>query len=218
MPDLVGEWLTMIDFLNENGPALSFVTAVILAALTGFYVVYTLRLARSQEAATRVATEPVLVPSIQKVGSRVEVTLRNVSNAVASGVLHTGPGGIAQLVEPVSHTWLSPGEVIVWSLELPGPTSGEVVLWGGVELLYADAHEQALFRQRIFVREYANGTDADVVLSVGVARERHTRKSLVKASQAQPPSKHEDPRDGWPLSALWVAANDPQEGLVLGHA
>ena len=27
-----------------------------------------------------------------------------------------------------------------------------------------------------------------------------------------------DPRETWPLSALWIAANDPIEGLVYGHS
>jgi hypothetical protein len=51
-----------------------------------------------------------------------------------------------------------------------------------------------------------------------IARERHERKALIKASAAQHTAKHQDPRETWPLSALWIAANDPTEGLVYGHA
>jgi hypothetical protein len=93
-----------------------------------------------------------------------------------------------------------------------------VVLWGGVEVLYADVYERRLFRTRIFIREYRNPqAKSDWVLQVGIARNVYERKSLVKAAKRMPARKLEDPRDAWPLSALWIAGEDPDNGTVIGH-
>lgn len=77
---------TVIDYLNRNGPAFSFLTALVLALITGVYVFFTWRLARSQEQSTRVLTEPVVVPRVAKTPDGVRVTARNASSATASGV------------------------------------------------------------------------------------------------------------------------------------
>jgi hypothetical protein len=55
------------------------------------------------------------------------------------------------------------------------------------------------------------------VQQVGVAGQRHERKELLRQTRRLAAVKHEDPRETWPLSALWIAANDPTEGLVIGH-
>lgn len=51
------------------------------------------------------------------------------------------------------------------------------------------------------------------VMSANPARRRYDRKSLLKKAGRQPRANLEDARDGWPLSALWIAAYDPQEGI-----
>jgi len=81
---------------------------------------------------------------------------RNASSAVASGVrLYTGSGSIAVVREPVSDVSLLPGETARFFLDHPGGegTGPEFmkVLWGGAELLYADAFEEQLLRTRISI-------------------------------------------------------------------
>lgn len=213
---------TVIDYLDRHGAALSFLTALLLAVLTAAYVVLTARLAQSQEHATRASTEPVVLPKVDFADGAVRITLRNASNAVASGVRpYTGTGSIATIRERASDLALFPGEDARFHLDLPGDDQDQArtVLWGGVEILYADAHETILFRTRIFITEFrAAPESSDLVVQVGIARERYERKALVKQSSAQHTAKHQDPREAWPLSALWIAANDPIEGLVYGHA
>lgn len=214
---------TVIDYLDRHGSAFSFLTALLLAVLTAAYVVLTARLAKSQEHATRASTEPVVLPQVDHTDDGLRITLRNASTAVASGVRpYTGTGGIATIRERTSDLALFPGENAEFHLDLPD--GGEqhqafTVLWGGVEILYADAHETTLFRTRIFVTEFRDPPNpSGWVVQVEIARERHERKALIKQSKSQHDAKHQDPRETWPLSALWVAANDPSEGLVYGHA
>ncbi len=209
---------TVIDYLNRNGPAFSFLTALVLAVITAVYVFFTWRLARSQEQATRVLTEPVVVPRVALRPDSVQVTARNASSATASGVrLYTGTGSIATVREPASHITLFPGEEAQFHLVMPDGAEREPdamkVLWGGAELLYADAHETTLIRTRIFIEEYRDPPNAsELVMRVGIARERHDRKTLIREARRQIETKHEDPRETRPLSALWIAANDPFEG------
>jgi hypothetical protein len=155
---------TIIDYLDRHSPAFSFLTALILAVLTGAYVVLTGRLAKSQEQATRASTEPVVVPRVEHTEDGLRLTLRNASTAVASGVRpHTGPGGIATIRERPSDLTLFPGEDAHFHLDLPDGSEQEgafTVLWGGVEILYADAHETTLFRTRIFINEFRDPTRA----------------------------------------------------------
>jgi hypothetical protein len=213
---------TIIDYFDRHGAAVSFFTALLLAALTGAYVVLTARLAKSQEHATRASTEPVVVPQVEFVDGTVRLTLRNASTAVASGVrAYTGNGSIATIRERPSDLTLFPGENAHFHLDLPDDDQATAltVLWGGVETLYADAHETTLFRTRIFITEFTNAPQpSDLVVQVGIARERHKRKALIKQSAVQHTANHQDPRETWPLSALWIAANEPIEGLVYGHA
>ena len=207
-----------IDYLNRNGPAFSFLTALVLAAITAVYVLFTWRLARSQEQATRVLTEPVVVPRIEMTSDGLRVTVRNASSAVASGVrLYTGSGEIATVRERPTHLTLFSGEETHFHLELAdeegtGPEYMKVI-WGGAELLYADAHETLLIRTRIFVEEYRDPPRASSFeMRVGVARERHDRKTLIERSSRQLQTKLDSPRETWPLSQLWIAANDPFTG------
>jgi len=215
---------TVLDYLDRYGGAFSFLTALLLAVITAVYVIFTWRLARSQERSTRALTEPVLVPRICMDQEGPCVSVSNVSAAVASGVrLYTGTGGIAKVRERSSGIVLLSGEEAHFHLDMPDdahePPDTLKVSWGGAELLYADAYETTLLRTRIFIEEYRDPPrESDWVMRVGVARERHDRKTLVKQSMRQAPSKQEDPRATWPLSALWIAANDPREGLVLGHS
>jgi hypothetical protein len=208
----------LIDYLNRNGPAFSFLTALVLATITAVYVLFTRRLARSQEQATRVLTEPVLVPRVEMTPDGLRVTVRNASSAVASGVrLYTGTGEIATVRERATHLTLFSGEEAHFHLDRPGDegTGAEFmkVIWGGAELLYADAHETLLIRTRIFIEEYRDPPRASSFeMRVGVARERHDRKTLIDGSSRQVQTKLDSPRESWPLAALWIAANDPFEG------
>jgi hypothetical protein len=208
----------IIDYLNENGPAFSFLTALVLAIITAGYVVFTWRLARSHERATRVLTEPVVVPRVELTSDGLQVVVRNASSAVASGVrLYTGTGSIAVVREVPSHLVLFSGEEATFHLDHPeregtGPEFMKV-LWGGAELLYADAYETVLIRTRIFIEEYRDPPrESDFVMRVGVARERWSRKALLEQSARQVWTKNDDPPGSWSLSALWIAANDPFEG------
>ncbi|MEA2230288.1 MAG: hypothetical protein QOD83_104 [Solirubrobacteraceae bacterium] len=215
---------TVIDYLNRNGPAFTLLATLLLAAITFVYVIFTWRLSRSEERSARVLVEPVLVPRVSMAEEGLCVTVSNASSAVASGVrLYTGTGSIAQVREPPSDIWLFSQEEARFHLDLPDgsvdPPDAFKVIWGGAELLYADAHETTLIRTRIFIEEYRDPPRASGwVMRIGVARERYDRKTLMKRSQRQGPAGLEDPRETWPLSALWIAANYPQEGLVLGHA
>lgn len=208
----------VLDYLNRNGPAFSFFTALVLAVITGVYVFFTWRLARSQEQSTRVLTEPVVVPRVAITPEGVQVTVRNASSATASGVrLYTGAGSTATVREPASHLTLFPGEEAHFLLVLPDDDDqlpdAMKILWGGAELLYADAHETSLIRTRIFVEEYRDPPrQSELVMRVGVARERHDRKTLLRESRKQVETKLDDPRESWPLSSLWIAAHDPFEG------
>lgn len=213
---------TVVDYLDRHGAAFSFLTALSLAGLTAAYVVLTARLAKAQELATRVSTEPVVIPRISLNGTSLRLTLINASHAVASGLrAYTGSGSIATVRGPTSDLTLLPGESAELDLDHPDlaeSAADRTVLWGGVDILYADVHETVLFRTRIFVTEFREPpARGDVVMQVGIARERHERKDLLKESEAQHTAKHQDPRETWPLSSLWIAANDPQEGLVYGR-
>lgn len=214
---------TVLDFFDQHGAAFSFFTALLLAVLTAAYVVLTGRLARSQEQATRASTEPVVLPRIDYTEDGLRLTLRNASSAVAAGVrAYTGAGSIATVRERTSDLALLPGEHAAFHLDHPDSSTDDqapTVLWGGVEILYANAHETTLFRTRIFITEFRDPPQASGwVTEVGVARQRHERKSLIAGSVRQHDAKHQDPRETWPLSALWIAANDPTEGLTYGHS
>jgi hypothetical protein len=208
----------LIDYLNRNGPAFSFLAALVLALITAVYVLYTWRLVKSHEHATRVLTEPVVVPRVEMTPDGLQVIVRNASSAVASGVcIYTGSGSIATVRERPTYLTLFSGEEAHFHLDLAdheGTTTEYMkVLWGGAELLYADAHETLLIRTRIYVEEYRDPPrTSSFVMRVGVARERHDRKTLIERSMRQVQTKLDDPRQTWPLSQLWIAANDPFEG------
>jgi hypothetical protein len=123
--------------------------------------------------------------------------------------------------ERASDLALFPGEEAQCHLDQPNADvqhEALVVLWGGADILYADPHETTLFRTRIFITEHRDPPrPSGWVMQVGIARQRHEGKNLLKQAKRLPSVKHEDPRETWPLSALWVAANDPTEGLVVGH-
>jgi hypothetical protein len=201
--------------------AFSFLTALVLALLTAAYVVLTARLAASQQQATRASVEPVLIARTTMTDRGLRVTVKNASTAVASDVrLYTGSDGIAIVRERPSDIALFAGEEAHFHLDRPDADEQDalVVLWGGAEILYADAHETTLWRTRVFITEYRDPSrPAEWVQQVGVARQRHERKELLGQASRLGPAKHEDPRETWPLSALWIAANDPTEGLVVGH-
>lgn len=208
----------IIDYLNENGPAFSFLTALVLAVITAVYVLFTWRLARSHERATRALTEPVVVPRVQMTSDGLRVVVRNASSAVASGVrLYTGTGSIAVVREVPSHLTLFSGEEATFHLDHPEAKGTETdflkVLWGGAELLYADAYETVLIRTRIFIEEHRNPPqESDFLMRVGVARERWSRKALLEQSRRHVWNKNDDRPDTRSLSTLWIAANDPFEG------
>lgn len=222
MPAIVIVLATLIDYLDRHGTAFSFLTALVLAVLTGAYVVLTARLAATQEQATRASTEPVLIARTAMTDEGLRVTVKNASTAVASGVrLYTGTRSIALVRERATDLVLFAAEDAHFHLDRPDDDEQHdalVVPWGGVEILYADAHETTLFRTRIFITEYREPPQpSGWVMQVGIARQRHERKDLLKQVKRLPSVKHADPRETWPLSALWIAANDPTEGLVIGH-
>jgi hypothetical protein len=76
---------TVIDYLDRHGTAFSFLTALVLALLTGGYVVLTVRLAASQEQATRASTEPVVIArtAITEEGLRVTAGTRALRSLLA---------------------------------------------------------------------------------------------------------------------------------------
>ncbi len=207
-----------VSYINQNGPAFSFFASLLLALITAAYVVFTRQLLGSSREANRLAAEPALLPRVEMTDLGLCVIVRNASSAVAAGVrLYTGCGSIALVREPVSDASLLPGEETRYYLdreddEGSGPEFMKV-LWGGAELLYADAYDRVLIRTRIFVEEYRNPPGpSDWLMRVGVSRERHERKSLLKAARKQPETRLDDPRDTWPLWRLWVAAEDPFQG------
>jgi hypothetical protein len=92
---------SLMSYLNDNGSAFSFFASLLLAGLTGAYVLRTSRLAASQHEAARITTEPVLIPSVSDDDGEPRVTVKNARAAVASGVrLYTGIGRIAKVREP----------------------------------------------------------------------------------------------------------------------
>jgi hypothetical protein len=94
---------TIIEYLDRHGTAFSFVTALLLAGLTGVYVIFTARLASSQEQATRASIEPVVIARTASTEEGLSVTLKNASTAVAAGIrLYTGTGSIATVRERAS--------------------------------------------------------------------------------------------------------------------
>jgi hypothetical protein len=135
LPAVVFVLATIIDYLDRHGTAFSFLTALVLALLTGAYVVLTARLAASQEQATRASTEPVLIARTAMTDAGLRVTVKNASTAVASGVrLYTGTGSIATVRERTSDLALFAGEEAHFHLDRPDGDEQDdalVVLWGG---------------------------------------------------------------------------------------
>lgn len=108
---------TTLDYLNDNGPAFSFLATLVLVLVTMAYVVLTGRLARAQQEATRLQSEPVLVATPVRTPQGWGLALRNASNALAVGVKVVGHG--LRVIGSDECPAVSAGEEVVFEFDTP---------------------------------------------------------------------------------------------------
>jgi len=189
-----------LDYLNENGVAFSFLATLVLVLVTVAYVVLTGRLARAQQEATRLQSEPVVVATPVKTQEGWGLKLRNASNALAIGIKVAGNG--LYVIGPDECPALSAGEEAVFEFDTPQGAaerhlakldaemaadlrSAEPLLdnrWGSFDVLHSDAYDSTLIRTRISLMQGRNPLTDELIEDwfayTEVARERHSRKSL----------------------------------------
>ncbi len=228
----------MIDYLNDNGPAFTFIATVILAAITGVYVYFTWRLAEAQKEATRQGSEPVLVPEVTTEDGEIKLIVTNVGLTLATGIMLYPKAREDRLVidGPLVRAALRPGESAAFPLvpekvarakqmaEMPGEWADEMASEvgppldpdGGFELLYSDGLDRTLIHTSIDVMQYrhpvTNEARDEWWLMTPVLRERHTRDALMKKVSRRGDSYLREIHENSPCADLWVGAY----GVMMG--
>jgi len=227
----------MIDYLNDNGAAFTFLATVVLACITAVYVYFTWRLARSQQEATRQASEPVLVPEVVNDGKDITLVVTNVSGALATGLMvypRSRDNGLV-VKGAMVRAALQPGQEARFTLVTFRQASDQQLAtlpddWaedlrpdkplsddpnGGFEVLYSDAHDRTLIRTSIDVMQYrqplTDEAQDDWWLMTPILRERHTREALMRKVGRRDKEIREI-NENSPCSDLWVGAY----GVMMG--
>lgn len=225
----------MLDYISDNAAAFTFFATLVLVVVTAVYVVLTGRLARAQQDATRLQSEPVLVPSMTKVEGGWGLMLRNVSQALATNV-KVAPEGLS-IVGTDEAAALAPGDEVVFEFDTPRGSAERFLAkltpeeaddlrseeplrddrWGNFEILYSDAYDTVLIRTRIAAMQYREPLQDllqdEWFLHMEVARERHRTKKLRRAADRRTPREFRSGNAQRTSADLWLALDEKRNGL-----